>query len=190
MGRADGAMRRTPGWCTGRVQKGVEKKGSSMDALQAIERRRSVRDYTGDPIPRADLEAILDAARLAPTGYNRQPWEFVVVTEQETIDALAVAADWMRKAAAIMAVVLDDSARFWLEDGAAAVTNMLIAATALGYGSCWLQGSTLPHEEEFKALLGVPEDRRLLTLVPIGVPASWPERAKRSLNDVLHWERF
>ncbi len=161
-----------------------------MDALQAIRQRRSVRAYTGELISEVDLETIVDAARWAPSGYNRQPWEFVVVTERATIEALSVAADWMRQAAAIVAVVLDDSGRFWLEDGAAAVTNMLIAATALGYGTCWLEGTTLPHEEEFKALLGVPDDRRLLTLVPIGVPVSWPEREKRSLGDVLHWERF
>jgi len=161
-----------------------------MDALEAIRRRRSVRKYTGDPIPREDLEKIVDAGRLAATGYNRQPWDFIVITDHETIDRLKIAAQWMEKAGAIIAVVLDPSTRFWLEDGSAAVENMLIASTALGYGSCWLEGNTLPHEEEFKALLGIPEDRRLLTLVPIGVPAEWPSKDKKPLEEVLHWERF
>jgi nitroreductase len=67
---------------------------------------------------------------------------------------------------------------------------MLIASTALGYGSCWLEGNTLPREEEFKELLGVPEEKRLLTLVPIGVPVEWPTREKRSLEEVIHWERY
>ena len=67
---------------------------------------------------------------------------------------------------------------------------MLIAATALGYGSCWLEGYTLPREEEFKALLGVPDNRRLLTLVPIGVPVGWPEKEKKSLDEVIHWEQY
>ncbi|HDZ25904.1 MAG TPA: nitroreductase family protein, partial [Candidatus Aminicenantes bacterium] len=58
------------------------------------------------------------------------------------------------------------------------------------YGSCWLEGYTLPHEEEFKKLLGVPKEKRLLTLVPIGVPAEEPTREKRSLQEVLHWERY
>ncbi len=161
-----------------------------MDALEAIRRRRSVRKYTGDPIPREDLEKIVDAGRLAATGYNRQPWDFIVITDHETIDRLKIAAQWMEKAGAIIAVVLDPSTRFWLEDGSAAVENMLIASTALGYGSCWLEGNTLPHEEEFKALLDIPEDRRLLTLVPIGVPAEWPSKDKKPLEEVLHWERF
>ena len=161
-----------------------------MDALEAIRRRRSVREYTGDPIPREDLETIVDAGRLAATGNNKQPWDFVVVTEREMIDQLKVASRWMEKAGAIIAVVMDPSSRWWLEDGSAAVENMLIASTALGYGSCWLEGYTLPREEEFKALLGVPEEKRLLTLVPIGVPTEWPTRDKKPLEEVIHWERY
>jgi len=57
-------------------------------------------------------------------------------------------------------------------------------------GSCWLEGYTLPYEEEFKTLLGVPEEKRLLTLVPIGVPAEWPSKEKKPLNAVLHWEKW
>jgi nitroreductase len=86
--------------------------------------------------------------------------------------------------------VLDPSSRWWLEDGSAAVENMLIASTALGYGSCWLEGYTLPREEEFKALLDVPEGKRLLTLVPLGVPAEWPTVEKKPLEAVIHWETY
>ena len=162
-----------------------------MDALEAIKKRRSVRSYTGEPIPRKDIEAILDAGRLAATGGNRQPWDFIVVTERQTIDKLKIAAEWMDKAGAIIAVVVDPASRWWVEDGSAAIENILLAATAMGYGSCWLEGWTLPHEEEFKKLLGVPADRRLLTLIPLGVPTEWPgKKTKRPLADVIHWERF
>jgi nitroreductase len=161
-----------------------------MDALEAIRKRRSVRRFTGEPIPRADLETIVDAGRLAASGHNQQPWEFVVVTDRATIARFENAAAWVAEAAAVVAVVLDPSSRWWLEDGAAAVENMLIAATALGYGSCWVEGNTIPHEAAFKALLGVPEGKRLLTLVPIGVPAEWPAKKKKPLEAVLHWERY
>lgn len=161
-----------------------------MDAIEAIRKRRSVRDYTGEAIPKPDLETIVDAGRLAATGSNRQPWDFIVVTEREMIERLKVASKWMENAGAIIAVVLDPSSRWWVEDGAAAVENMLIASTALGYGSCWLEGYTLPREEEFKELLGVPEGKRLLTLVPIGVPTEWPTIEKKSLEEVLHWEKY
>lgn len=161
-----------------------------MDALEAIRKRRSVRDYTGDGIPREDLEKIVDAGRLAATGSNKQPWDFIVVTERAMIEKLKVASQWMDKAGAIIAVVMDSSSRWWIEDGSAAVENMLIASTALGYGSCWLEGYTLPREEEFKRLLKVPEGRRLLTLVPIGVAVEWPTIEKKSLEEVIHWERY
>ncbi len=161
-----------------------------MDALEAIRKRRSVRAYTGDPVPREDLIKIVDAGRLAATGSNKQPWDFIVVTEREMIEKLKVASQWMEKAGAIIAVVLDPSSRWWVEDGSAAVENMLIASTALGYGSCWLEGYTLPREEEFKELLGVPKEKRLLTLIPIGVPTEWPTREKKSLEEVIQWERY
>jgi nitroreductase len=161
-----------------------------MDALEAIRKRRSVREYTGDPIPREDLETIVDAGRLAATGGNQQPWDFVVVTDREMIDKLKVSASWMDKAGAIIAVILDPTSRWWIEDGAAAIENMLIAATALGYGSCWLEGYTLPLEKQFKELLGVPVEKRLLTLIPIGVPTHWPTKNKKTLDEVIHWERY
>jgi nitroreductase len=161
-----------------------------VDALEAIRKRRSVREYTGESIPREDLETIVDAGRLAATGHNNQPWDFVVVTDRDMIERLKVASLWMENAGAIIAVIVDPASRWWSEDGCAAVENILIAATALGYGSCWLQGYTMPREEEFKALLGIPEEKRLLTLVPIGVPVSWPTVEKKSLEQVIHWERY
>jgi nitroreductase len=161
-----------------------------MEAIEAIMKRRSVREYTGDDIPREDIVKIIDAGRMAATGGNRQPWEFIVVTERKTIEALKVAAAWMDKSAFIVAVVMDPSSRWWIEDGSAAIENILIAATALGYGSCWLEGWTLPREEEFKSLLSIPQEKRLLTLIPIGVPIGWPTREKKPREEVLYWERY
>lgn len=161
-----------------------------MDALAAIQKRRSIREFTGELVPREHLEQIVDAGRMAATGYNHQPWDFIVITRKDIIDQLKSAAVWIEKAGAVIAVALDPSAEYWLEDGSAAVENMLIAATALGYGSCWLEGYTKPNEEEFKKILKVPAEKRLLTLVPIGVPVAWPERDKKPLKDVLHWETY
>jgi nitroreductase len=161
-----------------------------VEALEAIRKRRSVRDYTGEPIPPEDLLKIVDAGRLAASGNNAQPWDFVVITNREMIEKLKIASRWMERAGAIIAVVLDPSSRWWLEDGSAAVENMLIAATALGYGSCWLEGYTLPREQEFKELLGIPDEKRLLTLVPLGVPTEWPTIEKKTLEEVIHWETY
>ena len=161
-----------------------------MEALEAIRRRRSVRKYTGEPVPRSHLEDIVDAGRLAATGGNRQPWEFVVVTDTAMIDKLKVAAQWMDRAGAIIAVVMDESSRWWLEDGSAAIENMLLAGTALGYGSCWLEGWTLRLEDDLKSILDVPTDKRLLTLIPFGVPVEWPTKEKKPLDEVLYWQKY
>jgi nitroreductase len=161
-----------------------------MEALEAIQKRRSVRKFTGDIVPRADLEKIVDAGRLAASGSNRQPWEFIVVTDREIIEQLTVVGKWMRDAGAIIAVVLDPYSHWWLEDGSAAIENMLIASTALGYGSCWVEGDALPREEEFKTILFVPKGKRLLALIPIGMPAEWPTVEKRPLESVLHWQVY
>jgi nitroreductase len=162
-----------------------------MDFFEAVMKRRSIRSYTGETIPVADLEKIVDAGRLAPSGSNRQPWHFIVVTDQDKILQLSKAGAWSADASAMIAVVLDPSTSYWVEDGSAAIENILLAATALGYGACWLQGNAQPHEEEFKQLLHVPVQFKLLSLVPIGVPAekSTP-KAKKPLNEVLHWEVF
>jgi nitroreductase len=161
-----------------------------MDALEAIRKRRSVRKFTGDIVPREDLEKIVDAGRLAATGSNRQPWEFIVVTDRELKDQLTSIGKWMKKAGAIIAVVVDPYSRWWLEDGSAAIENMLIASTALGYGSCWVEGDALPLEEEFKIILSIPKGKRLLALVPVGVPVEWPTVEKRPLESVLHWQVY
>jgi len=161
-----------------------------MDTLEAIRKRRSVRRYTDDAIPRADLEAIVDAGRLAATGSNRQPWDFVVVTDRAMIARLSIARKWIAEAEAVIVVVMDPGSRWWIEDGSAAIENMLLATTALGYGSCWVEGDALPHEEQLKALLGIPPEKRVLALLPIGVPAEAPAPEKKPLESVLHWERY
>ena len=161
-----------------------------MDTLEAIRNRRSIRRYKNEAVPKADLEAIVDAGRLAATGSNRQPWDFVVVTGKPAIAGLTVSGAWIETAGAVIAVVMDPTSRWWIEDGAAAIENMLLASTALGYGSCWVEGDALPHEEMIKSLLGIPSDRRVMALIPIGRPAETPQPRKKALEEVLHWEKY
>lgn len=161
-----------------------------MDALEAIRTRRSVRQYKDTIVPKEDLETIVDAGRCAATGSNRQPWDFVVVTERHTIGSFKDTAAWIETARAVIVVVMDPVSRWWVEDGAAAIENMLLASTALGYGSCWVEGDALPYEDKIKSLLGIPADRRVMALLPIGVPAEIPKPKKKPLEQVLHWEKF
>lgn len=161
-----------------------------MDILEAIRTRRSIRRYKHAVIPKDDLETIVDAGRLAATGSNRQPWDFIVVTETSMIGKFKVSGAWIQESSAVIVVVMDPRSRWWVEDGAAAIENMLLASTALGYGSCWVEGDALPHEEMIKSLLGIPADRRVMALVPVGVPAETPQPKKKPLVEVLHWEKF
>ena len=161
-----------------------------MDALEAIRKRRSIRRYTDDAIPKADLETIIDAGRLAATGSNRQPWDFVIVTDRVMIEQFKVSGAWIASAGAVIVVVMDPRSRWWVEDGAAAIENMLLASTALGYGSCWVEGDVLLREEQFIILLGVPAEKRVMALIPIGVAAESPAPEKRPLEQVLHWEKY
>jgi len=161
-----------------------------MDAIEALRKRRSIRRYTDDAIPKADLETIVDAGRLAATGSNRQPWDFVIVTDRAMIAEFKASGAWIASAGAVIVVVMDTSSRWWIEDGAAAIENMLLASTALGYGSCWVEGDVLLREEQFKILLDVPAEKRVMALIPIGVAAESPAPEKRPLEQVLHWEKY
>jgi nitroreductase len=162
-----------------------------MNLLEAIRTRRSVRRYTGAPIPREDLETIVDAGRLAASGNNYQPGEFIVVTDPAQMARLRLPADhWSAQAGAYVAVVLDSESRWWVEDGAAAVQNMLLAAHDLGYGACWIEGYTRRNEELLRAVLCIPPERQLFTLITLGVPAEQPVKEKKTLAEVIHWQVY
>jgi len=161
-----------------------------MDALEVIRKRRSIRQFREGVIPKVDLETIVDAGRLAASGSNQQPWDFVIVTDRDMIARFKISGAWIASAAAVIVVVMDPGSRWWKEDGAAAIENMLLASTALGYGACWVEGDALPHEDQFKTLLGVPAKKRVMALVPIGLAAETPAPKKRPLAQVLHWEKY
>ncbi len=164
-----------------------------MDAMEALRTRRSVRAFDPTPVPRTLIEQAVDAARLAASARNEQPWAFVAVTDQATVRELAAMTDhgrFMADAPACVAVLAADT-KYYLEDGAAATQNLLVAAHALGLGACWIAGDKKPYAPKVAARLGAPEGGRLVALVALGYPGG-PAGApkKRALREVLHWERF
>jgi nitroreductase len=163
-----------------------------MDALTALRSRRSIRRYSDQPVSREQLETIVDCARLAATARNEQPWEFVVVTDPATRARLAEICEYGKffAVASAVVVVLCRDGKYYLEDGAAATQNLLVAAAALGLGSCWVAGDKKPYADEIRILLGAPAELKTVSLVAIGHPAETPTPAKRVLAEVLHWERF
>lgn len=165
-----------------------------MDLFEAVEKRRSVRAYLTKPIAREDLEKIVDAGRRAPTGRNEQPWEFVVVTDmysRQRIAELTTYGKYIADAGACIAVFCRGTTPYYVEDGSAATMSMLLAATALGLGSCWVAADKAPYAQNVAELLGAPDTHRLVSLVAIGHSSEeTPRKPKRPLNEVVHWENW
>ncbi len=163
-----------------------------METLAALTSRRSIRKYQARPVPREVLLKALDAARMAPTARNEQPWEFIAVTGPEKLARLAAVTDhgkFIAGAPACVAIVCRDT-KYYLEDGTAAVVNLLNALHAQGVGACWVAGDKKPYAPQILQILGVAGPLKLIALVPCGFPAETPRLLKRGLESMLHWEKF
>ncbi|MCI0499286.1 MAG: nitroreductase family protein [Planctomycetales bacterium] len=155
-----------------------------MDIFEAIKRRHSYRGgLKNQPIPRQDLQKIVQAGLDAPSGKNAQTTRFVIVDEPGLVGRIAQmhpVNKAMQQARAFIACVVDcqpeaiyEGMSFAVEDCAAAVENMLLAITALGYASVWIDGwlRVEGRNETIGKLLGVPSGKIIRILLPIGVPA-------------------
>ncbi len=165
-----------------------------MDAVAALMTRRSVRQYTAQPVPRALLEQLVDAGRMAATARNIQPWHFVAVTHRATLDRIAAITEYgkfLAQTPACILVFCDNDAKYYLEDGCAATQNILVAARALGLATCWIAGDKKPYAADVAALVNAPPSARLIAHIAVGYPAAEPDMPpKKALTEVLHWERF
>ena len=166
-----------------------------MKVTEVIKTRRSGRAFNANPIPRGLIEELIDCARLAPSARNVQPWEFVAVTNKETLESLGAVADTGRfigQSTCCIAVFCQDT-KYYLEDGSAATENILIAAQDLGLSACWVAGDKKPYCDKVKEILGAPADSKLISLIPLGYPYTKEEPRmpqKRTLKEVLHWEKW
>jgi nitroreductase len=151
-----------------------------MDVFEAVARRHSYRGgFTGAPAPREDLRKIVQAGIQAPSGCNEQTTSFVIVDDPKLIAGIGGIVDKqvVREARAIIACVVDHrpvykGMEFGAEDCSAAVENMLLAVTALGYATVWIDGALRAEGRAAKiaSLLGVPPDLEVRVILPLGVP--------------------
>jgi len=154
-----------------------------MDFYDVARTRRSVRKYRPDPIPQQVLNRVLDAARIAPSGSNRQPTRLIVVQDQETKDRVAkLCHDQAFIASAPLVVVacgrdIKFNRGQWMErcsmivDVAIAVDHLTLAARAEGLGTCWIGSFNGP---ELKQFLGLPDDVEVVAATPLGYPEGDP----------------
>jgi len=163
------------------------------DAITAIMERRSVRKYKPQPIPKEHLMMILEAGRQAPSAGNRQPWRFVVVKDEQVKRKLGEACNnqtWIADADVIIAglSVPSESERWHDKDVMIAMQNMIIAATSLGYGTCWIGAF---NEEKVKQVLEIPEGINVVALTPVGVPDETPkQRPRKEMKDIFFLDKY
>jgi len=171
-----------------------------MDAWDAICARRNVREYKQQPIPADDLNRIAEAGWRAPSAKNRQPWDFVIVTERAQLQQLSTVwqgAGHIAGAAAAIAFVVPeppDERRLVVDqyDVGQATMSMMIAATDLGIGT---GHSSVGEQEKARAILGVPDDHQVAFLLGVGYPADRPltpirKPNRRPFDEVVHHGRW
>ena len=174
-----------------------------MDILQTILNRRSVRQYTDEPIPEEKLNAILYAGLAAASSKNRRPWEFVVVRDRAMLDALGGcrpgASNLLSKCQAAIVVCADaEAVDVWVEDCGSAMTQMHLMADAIGVGSCWLQvrlrkaADGRDTADVVRQLLGIPGKYGVMAILTLGMPESHPDphTVDELLLEKIHREHF
>jgi nitroreductase len=157
---------------------------------EVLEKRRSIRKYKDAPVSKEKILKMLEAARIAPSASNRQPWHFIVVENKETIKKLAKQ-EWAAEAPLMIVGLADQAAspNWCSNDLGIAFEHLVLAATNLGLGTCWM-GQT-GREEMIKGLLGIPDNFKVVAVIPIGVPDEAPKpKERKSLDAIVSWEKY
>jgi len=191
-----------------------------MNVYEAIKKRRTIRRYEQKEIPVGILEKLVDAARLAPSGANFQPWEFIIVNEKDMVDKVFPTLAWAgylgkegpppegKRPVSYIVVLINKEikAPTPLRDVGAAVENILLAAVEEGIGTCWI-GSV--DRKKLAEILEVPPTHEIDCVVALGYPAEksvveemknsikyWRDEngimhvPKRKLKDILHYNKY
>lgn len=177
-------------------EKNVEKE---KGALETIHSRKSVRAYTDEAVSKEQIETLLKAAMAAPSGMDRRPWEFIVVTDKEVMkkwaDTLPYAAMLKKAQAAIVVCGRTDSEKggspYWYVDCSAATQNLLLAAEAIGLGAVWT--ATYPYDDRMGVVINeynLPADVLPLCIIPIGHPTGKEQPKEKYNAERIHYDKF
>lgn len=153
-----------------------------MSVISTIQNRRSCRSYTEQPVEQEKIEILTRAALWSPTSKNNRPWEFIWISDKETLSALGTCkphgADFIGKCPLALAIVADPSkSDVWVEDTSIAATLVQLAAENIGLGSCWVQvrlrshASGISSSSYCKRVLSVPDDFEVASIISIGYKA-------------------
>ena len=169
-----------------------------MELKEAIKKRQSIRGYQDKPVPEEKLTRVLEAARLAPSANNMQPWKFVVVTDNKRRQELGRAANrqtFVGQAPVVIAAVATNPESImssgiprYAVDLAIAVDHMTLAAVDEGLGTCWIGAFS---QQRVKEILNIPDRYRVVALLPLGFPAEETAmKLRKSLDEIVCYETF
>lgn len=165
--------------------------------IENIMTRTSVRSYTSQAVEPEKIEILLKAAMAAPTGSNKQPWEFIVITDTAVLQKLPEVAGGMRMAAkAPLAIVVlgnEETSSSWMLDCSAATENILLAAHAIGLGSVWCgaYSQTDPARmDKLREVLSIPEGIDPLNVLILGYPDKDPEIKDKWKPEKIHYNSY
>ncbi|HIH88278.1 TPA: nitroreductase [Candidatus Bathyarchaeota archaeon] len=166
-----------------------------MEFMDVVKKRRSIRKYKPDRVPKAEIEYVLEAARLAPSWANRQCWRYIVVTDEATRKRITMT-EWAAKAPVVIVACGDpskagnrDGKPYYMLDMGISMEHLVLAASEHGLGTCWLGGQF--DEKTVREALGVPESHRIVAMTPLGYPdESPPAKERKPLPELATWEKW
>jgi len=169
-----------------------------MNAIEAMLKRTSYRGkYLDTEIPREDLKLIMESGLAAPSGSNMQTVSLIAVDDKDILEKLTRVAGPLKwqPAPAIICILTKKipaykGRHFNIQDYSAAIENILIAAVALGYESCWYEGTVKDDDDQGKQMaeiLGVPEEYNLISYSPIGIAAESTKFPKKKSFEERAW---
>lgn len=165
-----------------------------MEVYESLRTRLTVRDFKPDPVPGRLVTKLLQAARWAPSSRNRQPWHLIVIRDREVlaqIGHIASSGPYIGQAPLGIAIVMENVNRAELDAGRA-LQQMELTAWSEGLGTCFV-GLREQEQAQVKELLGIPQELRLITVMPFGYPtdkASSGSKRRKPLSEIAHRERF
>jgi nitroreductase len=174
-----------------------------LTVFDVIQKRGSIRKYKDISIPNSDLQTILESARLAQSAANRQPWQFIVISDKAQLEKLVDAAhrpgrppqSSVSTAQTVIICLADPEMSRpvgpfdgFLVDLAIAIENMALTAWDVGIGSCWIGAF---QEDKVKALLNIPENLRVVSLLTLGYADEQPRpKNRKRLNEIIYYQQY
>lgn len=170
------------------------------ETLKTIHNRKSVRNFTGEPIKEELLLELVKAGMAAPTAINCQPWEFIIINDKQTMKRFASSLQFSKMldyaSSAIVVCTNPEKANgkqmdYAIIDASLASENILIAAESLGLGGAWV--ALYPKEiavEYIRKELEIPENIIPLNIIPLGVPTGRDYVKDKFNPDVIHYEKW